>query len=65
MASATVSGCVMIVSWNFRHIVNYRRVPLYNAVNVVSGYTPIRICSPLEVVDDEDEVLSDEKEENV
>ena len=55
VASATVSGCVMIVSWNFRHIVNYRRVPLYNAVNVVAGYTPITICSPLEVVSDEEE----------
>jgi len=55
VASATVSGCVMIVSWNFRHIVNYRRVPLYNAVNVVAGYTPITICSPLEVINDEEE----------
>lgn len=55
VASATVSGCAMIVSWNFKHIVNYRRVPLYNAVNVVAGYTPITICSPLEVVSDEDE----------
>jgi len=59
VASATVSGCVMIVSWNFRHIVNYRRVPLYNAVNVVAGYTSITICSPLEVVSD------DEEDENV
>ncbi|MDQ1256691.1 MAG: hypothetical protein QG656_1290 [Candidatus Hydrogenedentes bacterium] len=55
VASATVSGCAMIVSWNFRHIVNYRRVPLYNAVNVGAGYTPITICSPLEVVGDEEE----------
>ena len=55
VASATVSGCAMIVSWNFKHIVNYRRVPLYNAVNVVAGYTPISICSPLEVVSDDEE----------
>lgn len=55
VASASTSGCAIIVSWNFKHIVNYRRVPLYNAVNVGAGYTPITICSPLEIVDDEDE----------
>lgn len=55
VASATVSGCPLILSWNFKHIVNYRRVPLYNAVNVLAGYTPITICSPLEVVSDEEE----------
>lgn len=55
VASASVSGCAMIVSWNFKHIVNFRRIPLYNAVNVGAGYTPITICSPLEVVDDENE----------
>ena len=55
VASATVSGCALILSWNFKHIVNYRRVPLYNAVNVSAGYRPITICSPLESVSDEDE----------
>lgn len=55
VASASTSGCAIIVSWNFKHIVNYRRVPLYNAVNVGAGYTPITICSPLEVISDEDE----------
>ena len=54
VASATVSGCAMIVSWNFKHIVNYRRVPLYNAVNIGAGYTAISICSPLEVINDEE-----------
>ena len=56
VATATVSGCDMIVSWNFRHIVNYKRIPLYNAVNVLSGYSEIAIYSPLEVLDDEEDL---------
>ena len=53
VATATASGCAMIVSWNFRHIVSYRRIPLYNAVNALNGYGQIAIHSPLEVVADE------------
>ncbi len=53
VALATVSGCTLIVSWNFRHIVNYRRIPKYNAVNALNGYAAIAIHSPLEVTGDE------------
>jgi hypothetical protein len=53
VAMATLSRCAMIVSWNFRHIVNYQKIPQYNAVNAVEGYGPISIYSPLEVVTDE------------
>jgi predicted nucleic acid-binding protein len=55
VAQATVAGCAMIVSWNFRHIVNYRLIPMYNAVNTLHQYGPIAIHSPLEVVRDEEE----------
>ena len=54
VALATVSGAKMIVSWNFKHIVNFKKIPLYNAVNKLKGYEPIEIYSPLEVVQDED-----------
>lgn len=40
----------MIVSWNFKHIVHYQKIPLYNTVNVRQGYDAIFIYSPLEVV---------------
>ena len=53
VALASVAGCDMIVSWNFKHIVNFRRIPLFNAVNTLKGYKPISIYSPLEVVSDE------------
>jgi predicted nucleic acid-binding protein len=55
VALATVSGCDMIVSWNFSHIVNFRKIPLYNAVNVLQGYGSLQIYSPLEVVGDDND----------
>jgi len=56
VATASVSRCAMIVSWNFRHIVNFRRIPLYNAVNALMGYPPMAIHSPPEVRFDEEEL---------
>lgn len=50
VALATVARCDAIVSWNFRHIVHFRKIPLYNAVNTLQGFGPIAIHSPLEVV---------------
>ncbi len=55
VAAATVARADLIVSWNFRHIVNYNRIRGFNAVNVRKGYRPITILSPREVIDvDED-----------
>jgi len=54
VAAATVAGANLIVSWNFKHIVNYRRIQLFNSVNLAVGYPLIDIRSPLELeVDDE------------
>jgi predicted nucleic acid-binding protein len=50
VALASVAGCDMIVSWNFKHIVHFQKIPLYNAVNTLHGYGTIRIYSPLEVI---------------
>jgi len=55
VAMATVSGCGMIVSWNFRHIVHFQKIPLYNAVSALHGYDALAICSPPEVIHYEDE----------
>jgi predicted nucleic acid-binding protein len=54
VAVATVSGCILIVSWNFKHIVHFQKIPLYNAINVIQGYPQIAIFSPLEVIKYED-----------
>ena len=53
VALATESQCAVIVSWNFRHIVNFKKIPLYNGVNLSHGYGPIAIHTPQEVSDDE------------
>jgi hypothetical protein len=39
------------VSWNFRHIVHFNKIRLFNAVNVniQQGYRTIQIDSPREV----------------
>ena len=50
VAIATISGCDLIVSWNFKHIVHFDKIPKYNAVNVINGYGHIGIYSPLEVI---------------
>ena len=54
VALATVAECNIIVSWNFRHIVNFKKIPLFNAVNVLQGYRQIAIHSPLEVINYEE-----------
>ncbi|MCG3198990.1 MAG: hypothetical protein HUU16_04465 [Candidatus Omnitrophica bacterium] len=54
MALATILACRVIVSWNFRHIVHFQKIPLYNAVNRLMGYSEIGIHTPLEVIADED-----------
>ena len=50
IALAMTGGCKLIVSWNFRHIVHFQKIPQYNAVNVLNGYDAIAIHSPAEVV---------------
>ena len=50
IASATVSEVDLIVSWNFRHIVNLEKIRKYNSVNLLKGYKFIDIRTPMEVI---------------
>ena len=52
IAIATVQRVDLMVSWNFKHIVNIRRISLFNSVNLKLGYPLIEIRSPEEIVDD-------------
>ena len=54
VSMTSVSDCSIIVSWNFKHIVHFDKIPLYNAINVLKGYDQILIYSPLEVIEYED-----------
>jgi predicted nucleic acid-binding protein len=50
VAAATVAGADLILSWNFRHIVNFNRIRGFNGVNISLGYRTLTILSPLEVI---------------
>ncbi len=56
VAAATVAEADLIVSWNFKHIVHFDKIRLYNAINALRGYGTIDIRSPLEVIGYEEEV---------
>ena len=49
IAIATVANADVVASWNFRHIVRFDKIQLFNAVNIESGYKPIAIHSPREI----------------
>ena len=53
IAIATVLGVDLLVSWNFRHIVNYNRIKQFNTINFREGYKPLEIRNPREVIKDE------------
>jgi predicted nucleic acid-binding protein len=53
IATATVYRVDVLVSWNFKHIVNMNRIHGYNSVNLRLGYPLLEIRSPQEVIEDE------------
>ena len=53
IALATVARADVLVSLNFKHIVNIRRIQGYNGVNMLHGYPTIEIRTPEEVIHDE------------
>ncbi|SMM98943.1 hypothetical protein SPONL_260 [uncultured Candidatus Thioglobus sp.] len=54
IALATVVRADVLVSWNFKHIVNLDRIHGYNSVNIRLGYPTIEIRKPDEVTKYED-----------
>lgn len=58
VAICTVAETELLVSWNFRHLVNVEREKGFNAVNLLQGYRTIRIVNPLQLIyENEDEEL--------
>jgi predicted nucleic acid-binding protein len=51
IALATLANVDVLVSWNFKHIVNLRRIRGYNDVNLTLGYATMEIRSPKEVLE--------------
>ncbi|MEW6215215.1 MAG: PIN domain protein [Nitrospirota bacterium] len=52
IAIATVEKVDIVVSWNFKHIVNVHKIRGFNSVNLKEGYQLIDIRTPMEVIDE-------------
>ncbi|MBV9962771.1 MAG: hypothetical protein JO072_11030 [Parafilimonas sp.] len=55
IATATINKVDVLVSWNFKHIVNVYRIRGYNSVNLRLGYSTLDIRSPKEIVGNEND----------
>jgi hypothetical protein len=54
IAIASVNRLNCLVSWNFKHIVNFDKIKLFNSINLKLGYPLIDIRTPLEFLKYED-----------
>jgi len=46
LAVAIHTGCDIVASWNFQHMVNIRTIKGVKVVTAIEGYNDILICSP-------------------
>jgi predicted nucleic acid-binding protein len=51
IALATLNKADVLVSWNFQHIVNLKRIRGYNSVNLREGFHTLEIRSPKELME--------------
>ena len=54
IAAATICKADILVSWNFKHIVNVYRIRGYNSINLRHNYLSLEIRSPKEILEYED-----------
>jgi len=54
IALAVISHCDAIVSWNFKHLVNFRTIDKVRVVNAINRYKEISIVSPTMLIEEED-----------
>jgi len=54
IAVATINKVDILVSWNFKHIVNMKRIRGYNAINIKNGYSTLEIRSPKDLIEYEE-----------
>jgi len=50
IAFATVFDVDVLISWNFKHIVNLNKIKQFNSVNLNQGYKILEIRSPKELL---------------
>ncbi len=49
IALATINKADLLISWNFKHIVNIQRIRGFNSVNLKFGYHLLEIRSPRDI----------------
>ena len=54
IATATICKADILVSWNFKRIVNVYRIRGYNSINLRMNYSTLEIRSPKEIIEYED-----------
>ena len=54
IAFAVVGNCDIIVSWNFKHLVNYKTINKVKIVNAINHYREISIISPTMLIEEVD-----------
>ena len=55
IATALVNDCNLLVSWNFRHLVNIRTINGVRAISNLEGYRNVDIVSPTLLIQEGDE----------
>ena len=55
IALANINRADLLISWNFKHIVNVERIRGYNSINMKFGYKPLEIRSPRDLMNYENE----------
>ena len=55
IAAAMSEGCHVIVSWNFKHLVNIRTIDGIRVIATLNHYNPVDICSPTMLIERSDQ----------
>ena len=55
IAYGVIYQCDIIVSWNFKHLVNYQTIDRVRIVNAINRYKEISIVSPNMMIEEESE----------
>ena len=54
-AVATVHEVDALISWNLKHLANFRKMELINSINMMEGYLKrLELITPMEVSEDEE-----------
>ena len=54
IAAAVLAGCDIIISWNFKHIVNIKTIRGIRAITNLKGHKPVEILNPSVLLESEE-----------